>query len=143
MLFLYTRNSFLFPLSSFNSCLSPLSFLSSPSLRTLLSSPFSFSLLPYLHSSRSSISLNKAYMYSRLFPLCPLSSLSFNRRIVYWPQLLKVTFDFDQFSREVYTKTTSMMVESSMNACIIASSSILRYNICQIKSLNCLNTKKP
>ena len=29
--------------------------------------------------------------------------------------LLKVTFDFDKFSREVPTKTTSMMVESSMN----------------------------
>ena len=52
--------------------------------------------------------------------------------------LLKVTFDFDKFSREVHTKTTSMMVESSMNVCLIALSSILRHN-----SLNCLNTKKP
>ena len=57
--------------------------------------------------------------------------------------ILKVTFDLDKFSREVHTKTASMMVESSMNDCLIALSSILRYNICQIESLNCLNTKKP
>ena len=58
------------------------------------------------------------------------------------PLLSKVTFDFDKFSREVHTKTTSMMVESSMNDCLIALSSILRYNICQMESLNCLNSKK-
>ena len=58
-------------------------------------------------------------------------------------KVLKVTFDFDKFSREVHTKTTSMMVESSMNVCLIALSSILRYNICQMESLTCLNTKKP
>ena len=34
--------------------------------------------------------------------------------------LLKVTFYFDKFSREVHTKTTSMMAESSMNVCLIA-----------------------
>ena len=53
-------------------------------------------------------------------------------------KVLTVTFDFDKFSREVHTKTTSMMTESSMHLCLIASSSILRYNIiCQMESLNC------
>ena len=72
--------------------------------------------------------------------LDPRTSYHQLSRFVY---LLKVTFDFDKFSREVHTKTTSMMVESSMNVCLIALSSILRYNICQMESLNCLNTKKP
>ena len=62
--------------------------------------------------------------------------------VVFCPLLLKVTFDSDKFSREVHTKTTNMMVESSMNVCLIALSSILRYNICKMKSLNCLDTKK-
>ena len=53
--------------------------------------------------------------------------------------ILKVTFDFDKFSGEVHTKTTSMMIESSMNLYLIASSSILSYNICQKEKLNCFN----